>query len=153
MEMIPIVGILASFTAAVLIVYFITRAKQRRAELQAEMQSRLIDRFGSGPELAAFLQSPAGKQFVGSVQAAPALMTRERVLGGFTRSIILTALGAAFMFIAFWDHDDGWVIPAAILLFLGVGYFIATVVSYKLSKKMEVGILPPVSAGSDATQV
>lgn len=144
MEMIPIVGILASFSAAVLIVYFITRAKQRRVELQAEMQSRLIDRFGSGPELTEFLQSPAGKQFVGTVQAAPTLMTRERIMGGFTRSIVLTALGAAFMFLTFWDRDDDWVVPAAILLFLGLGYFIATVVSYKLSKRIDAEILPRV---------
>lgn len=144
MEMIPIVGILASFTAAVLIVYFVTRSRQRRVELQAEMQSRLIDRFGSGPELTQFLQSPAGQQFVGTVQAAPSLMTRERIMGGFTRSIVLTALGAAFMFLTFWDREEDWVIPAAILLFLGLGYFIATVVSYKLSKRIDAEILPRV---------
>lgn len=147
MELIPIIAILSSFTAAVLIVYFISRAKQRRAELHAEMQSRLIDRFGTGPELSAFLQSPAGKQFVGTVQAAPALMTRERIMGGFTRSIVLTALGAAFMFLTFWDRDDDWVVPAAILLFLGLGYFIATMVSYKLSKKIDADVLPPIPNG------
>jgi hypothetical protein len=147
MEMIPIIAILSSFSAAVLIVYFITRAKQRRVELQTEMQSRLIDRFGSGPELSEFLQSPAGKQFVGSVQAAPAVMTRERILGGFTRSIVLTALGAAFMFLTFWDRDDDWVVPAAILLFLGLGYFIATLLSYKLSKRIDTDVLPRVQNG------
>jgi len=153
MEMIPIVGILASFTAAVLIVYFITRSKQRRVELQTEMQARLIDRFGSGPELSEFLQSPAGKQFVGTVQAAPAVMTRERILGGFTRSIVLTALGASFMFLTFWDRDDDWVVPASILLFLGIGYFIATVVSYKLSKRFDTAMLPPPVQNGDVHRV
>jgi len=137
MEWIPIVGMLSSFSMVVLVVYFVTRARQRRVELQAEMQSKLIDRFGSGPELVGFLQSPAGKEFVVGVQTAPSVMTRERVLGGFTRSIILTALGVAFLFLTFWE-DNNFVVPAAIVLSLGIGYFIATFVSWRLSASLTV---------------
>jgi hypothetical protein len=135
MEWIPIVAILSSFGTAVLVVYFVTRARQRRVELQAEMQSKLIDRFGSAPEMVTFLQSPAGREFVAGVQTAPENMTRQRVLGGFTRSIILTALGIAFLFLTFY-RDNDFVVPAAIVLSLGIGYFIATVVSWKLSASM-----------------
>jgi hypothetical protein len=135
MEMIPIVGMITSFGAAVIIVFFVTRARQRREELQTAMQTKLIERFGSAPEMLEFLQSPAGRQFITGVQAAPAAQTRERVLGGFTRAIVLTALGAGFLFLAFWK-DDGWGIPAAIVLSLGIGYFIATLVSYKLSARL-----------------
>jgi hypothetical protein len=132
MEMIPIVAIIMSFGTAALIVYFISRTKNRRAELQAEMQSKLIDRFGSAPEMVAFLQSPAGREFVSGVQTTPINLTRERILGGFTRSIVLSALGAGFLFLTFWE-DSGFVIPGAIILSLGIGYFIATVVSWRLS--------------------
>jgi len=135
MEWIPIVAIIASFGAAVLIVYFVTRARQRRVELQAEMQSKLIDRFGSAPEMVGFLQSPAGKEFVAGVQTAPGILTRERVLGGFTRSIVLTFLGLAFLFLTFWEDND-FVVPAAILLSLGVGYLVATFVSWRLSSTL-----------------
>ena len=135
MEWIPIVAILSSFGTAVLVVYFVTRARQRRVELQAEMQSKLIDRFGSAPEMVDFLQSPAGREFVAGVQTAPALLTRERILGGFTRSIILTFLGVAFLFLTFWEDND-FVVPAAILLSLGIGYFLATVVSWRLSSTL-----------------
>lgn len=137
MDMIPIISILASFTAAVLIVLFVTRARQRRAELQAEMQSKLIERFGSAPEMIQFLQSPAGREFVAGVQAAPINRTRERILGGFTRSIVLTSLGAAFMFLTFYDDND-FIVPGAIVLSLGIGYFIATIVSWKLSSSLAV---------------
>jgi len=141
---IPIVAIVASSCMVVLVVSQVTKSRQRRTEVQAEVQTKLIDRFGSAPELIAFLQSPAGRQFVSGVQSAPAAITRERVLSSLTRSIILTALGVAFMFIAIWDHDDGWVVPASIVLFLGLGYFIATIVSYKLSAKMNADAsLPP----------
>ena len=135
MEAIPIVAIISSFVAAIAIVYMVTHARQRRVELQTEMQTKLIERFGSAAEMVQFLQTPAGRNFVAGVQLAPAVMARERVLGGFTRAIVLTALGTSFLFLT-WFSDDDFVVPAAILLALGVGYLIATFVSYKLSASL-----------------
>lgn len=138
---IPITAILTTFSAAVLIVFFVTQARRRRVELQAEMQTKLIERFGSAPEMIAFLQSPAGREFVAGVQTAPINQLRERILGGFTRSIVLTALGVAFMFLTFYDNND-FVVPGAILLSLGIGYFIATMVSWKLSSSLSASEAP-----------
>lgn len=140
MEMIPIIGILSSSAMVVLVVFFVTRSRQRRVEAQVEMQGKLIDRFGTAPELISFLQSPAGRQFVTGVQGSSVALTRERILSGFTRSIVLTMLGAAFLFLTFL-YDDDFAVPAAILFFLGLGYFIATVVSYKLSSKLHLADL------------
>lgn len=139
MEMIPIVAILATSTMVVLVVYFVSRSRQRRAEAQVEMQSRLIDRFSSAPELIQFLQSPAGRGFVTGIQGTPAALARERIMSGFTRSIVLTMLGLAFVFLTFFERDKDFAIPAAFLFSLGVGYFIATVVSYKLASRMHLG--------------
>ncbi len=135
MEMIPIIGMLSSFGATVLIVYFVVRSRQRQAEVQAEMQSKLIERFGSAPEMITFLQSPAGREFVAGVQRPVVDRTRERILGGFTRSIVLSSLGVGFIFLAFYE-DNGWVIPGAIVLSLGLGYFVATMVSWRLSARL-----------------
>lgn len=135
MEWIPIVGIISSSAMVVLVVYFVTQGRARRVQAQVEMQSRLIDRFGSAPELVQFLHSPAGREFVAGVQGAPAALTRERLMSGFSRGIVLTALGGAFLFLRYTWEDD-FAVPAAILLFLGVGYLIATFVSYKLSSKL-----------------
>lgn len=138
MELIPILGILSSSAMVVLIVYFVSRGRQRRAEVQAEVQTRLIDRFGSAPELIEFLQSPAGRQFVHGVQSAPALLTRERILSGFSRAIILSMVGAAFLGLTFF-YDDDFAVPASILFALGLGYLIATFVSYRLSGPLHGG--------------
>jgi hypothetical protein len=135
MEWIPIVGILSSSAMVVLVVYFVTQGRSRRVQAQVEMQSRLIDRFGSAPELVQFLHSPAGREFVAGVQGAPAALTRDRLMSGFTRAIVLTSLGAAFLFLNLTFEDD-FAVPAAILLFLGIGYLVATFVSYKLSAKL-----------------
>jgi hypothetical protein len=136
MEMIPIFGIVSSSAMVVLIVYFVSRARARRSEVQAEVQTRLIDRFGSAPELIDFLQSPAGRQFVNGVQSAPALLARERILSGFSRAIVLSMLGAAFVALTiFYDRD--FAVPAAILFSLGLGYLLATFVSWRLSKHLD----------------
>jgi hypothetical protein len=108
------------------------------------MQSKLIERFGSAPELVQFLHSPAGQQFVTGVNAAPSMFARERIITGFTRGIVLTALGVGFVFINVFQDDSGWLIPASIVFALGVGYLIATFVTYRLAAKFgEVDGLPP----------
>jgi hypothetical protein len=132
---IPIIGIISSSVMVILIVYFVARSRQRRAEVQAEVQTKLIDRFGTAPELIEFLQSPAGRQFVSGVQGVPGVLARERIMSGFTRSIVLSMLGAAFLGLTFFYNDD-FAVPAAILLSLGIGYFLATMVSYRLSSHM-----------------
>jgi hypothetical protein len=134
MVWIPIIGTLASCAMVVLVVFFVTRARQRRVEAQVQMQVRLIDRFGSAPELTAFLQSGAGRQFITGVQTAPEVMTHERILSGFTRAVVLTCLGLAFLFLTFL-YDNDWAVPASIVFSLGIGYFVATYIAYKLSSK------------------
>jgi hypothetical protein len=136
MEMIPIIGMLSSSAMVVLIVYFVSRARQRRAEVQAEVQAKLIDRFGTAPELIAFLQSDTGRQFVSGVQSAPMLLARERVASGFSRAIVLSALGAAFLGLTFFYNDD-FAVPAAIVFSLGIGYLLATLVSWRMIHKLE----------------
>lgn len=133
---IPIIGTIATGVTVVLVVYFVTRARQRRVEAQVQMQSKLVDRFGSAPELVTFLQSPAGRQFITGVQSAPEVLTRERLISGFTRAVVLSSLGLAFVALAIADNGD-WSVPAAIVLSLGVGYFIATYIAYKLTPKSE----------------
>ena len=139
---IPIIAILSSSTMVILVVFFVTRARQRRAEAQVEMQGKLIDRFGSAPELINFLHSPAGRQFISGVQSAPETLTRERILSGFTRAVVLSSLGLAFLFLTFL-YDDDWAVPASIVFALGIGYFLATLISYKLSAKVRAGELEP----------
>lgn len=139
---IPLVSIVMSMTATIVIVYIVARARQRKAELQAEVQTRLIDRFGSAPELVAFLQSPSGRQFVHGVQSAPSRYTRERVVGAVARAIVVTMLGVAFM--AMWlVFSEFFAIPALLLTCLGVGLLAAAAVSYSLSAKLGVGDPPP----------
>ena len=144
MVWIPIIGTIATGVTVVMVVFYVTRARQRRVEAQVEMQSKLIDRFGSAPELVTFLHSPAGRQFITGVQSAPEVLTRERIMTGFTRAVVLSTLGLAFLGLTLL-YDEDWAVPASIVLALGVGYFLATYISYRLSAKVHAGELGPQS--------
>ena len=146
---IPIIGTIATGVTVVLVVFFVTKARQRRVEAQVQMQAKLIDRFGTAPELVSFLHSPAGRQFITGVQSAPEVLTRERIMSGFTRAVVLSTLGLAFLGLTLLDNSD-WAVPAAIVLALGVGYFIATYISYRLSEKVHAGELGPQNNGANS---
>ncbi|HEY4641299.1 MAG TPA: hypothetical protein VII75_08130, partial [Thermoanaerobaculia bacterium] len=67
MELIPIICSLGFFAMVVLVVWSASNAKNRRAALQAEVQTRLIDKFSNAPEFVEFLNSDTGKQFLTGV--------------------------------------------------------------------------------------
>jgi hypothetical protein len=127
---------LGSFAMIATIVWLGIHAKNRKATLQAEVQTRLIDKFSNAPEFVDFLNSDTGKQFLTGIDKMPQLMARDRIVGGVSRGVILMLLGAAF--IAIWIADDwnrGFMYPGFILMGLGIGFFISTLVSLKLSQK------------------
>ncbi len=149
LDWIPIVSVVTSSIMVVVIVALVTKSRERRVEAQMQMQSRLIDRFGSSNELAAFLHSPAGRQFVTGVAAVPKMFARERIVAAFTRAIILTAVGVSFTIIAIIEDDTSWYVPASIVFSLGVGYLIAAIVTWRFSQKfIAEDELPPVATNN-----
>ena len=130
---IPIVSIVGSFTMVVAIVWFITRARQRTAQYRAEVQMKMIERFGSASEFTQFLESPAGRNFL----SEPRRSARDRALGGMRAGIILLFIGVGFCFAYFSERDPGWFIPAFIMIGLGVGFLVSAAVSWKMAKQWD----------------
>ena len=130
----PMVVSLGFFAMIVWIVWLGTNAKNRRAQAQAEVQSKLIDRFGSAKEFIDFLQSPAGRQFVTGVEVTSTLYARDRIVSGFGKGIVLSLLGLGFLAIWIFDDNRGFLYPGFILLGLGAGFFLSTLLSLKLSR-------------------
>src|SRR5438128_1793880 len=131
--LIPIVATGGFYLVVAFVVMAVVKGRQRRAELQAEVQTRMIDRFSSAPEFVTFLTSDAGKKFVSTFEEAPKTHARERILGGVTRSVVLSAIGFAFLVIYALDRFDeiGFAIAGCLLLALGLGYVGATVISIR----------------------
>jgi hypothetical protein len=139
--LIPIVAISGSVIMVVAIVWLGARSRQQRAQYRADVQMKLIEKFGSAPEFVKFLESPAGQQFL----QEPRSRARDRVAGGVRAGIILTFLALAFFALIWWEHDEGFAVPAFILLALGMAFFVSAAISTKMVKQIPTNDLtrPP----------
>lgn len=135
-ELIAIFAIVFGNLMLISIVVAWWRTRQRRLELQAEVQTKLIERFGSTPELVEFLQSPAGREFVDGVQTGAMKSSKERILTGVRRAVLLSFLGLGFLFLWIFFDEEGFTVPAVLLLALGVGHLVATFISLSMSRKL-----------------
>ena len=133
-ELIALVGMVTSFVFFFGVVFLLVRMRQRRYELRAQVQSKLIERFGTSQELVDFLQSPAGRQFVDGVQNEKVIV-HNRALSGIRKAIILSFLGLGLM--AIWAMTTAHFVSWFGILFiaLGVGYLVAAFVSMRLSRE------------------
>lgn len=133
--LIPIVISVGFFLMVAFVVWAITHSRQQSARYHAEVQSRLIERFSSGPELIDFLKSPEGQRFAVGIEKLPQLSARDRVVGGFTRGILLALLGLAFLGLQFSEIENpGFAIAGAVLTALGIASIISAFVAMRLSK-------------------
>ena len=114
---------------------FSTIRRSKTERLQAELQTKLLEKFGSGQELLAYVQSDAGTQFLDSLtmeQRTP----HGRILSAAQASVILVLLGLALLFLRgrVSGGDEGFLVSGTIILSLGVGFGLSAALSYFLSK-------------------
>lgn len=137
MILIPIVISVGFFMMVAFIVWSKSNARAQQARYNAEVQTKLIERFGSGPELIDFLKSSEGQQFATGISKLPRLAARDRIVAGFTRAIFLTFLGLAFLALELTNMENpGFLIAGAILTALGMANLVSSVISLKMSRRM-----------------
>lgn len=135
--LVPITISIGFFLMIAFIVWAKANSKSQQARYNADVQAKLIERFGSGPELIDFLKSPEGQQFATGISKLPKLAARDRVVSGFTRAIFLTFLGLAFIALEFTEMENpGFLITGAILTALGLANLVSAIVAVNLSKRM-----------------
>lgn len=103
----------------------------------AELHAKLLDRFATGQELLAYLQTEVGKRFVetASVEQNNPMW---RILGAIQAGVILTLIGIALLFLRgrIAGGEDAFLGFGAVVLALGVGFLISAGVSWTLSKSL-----------------
>ena len=114
---------------------FSTIRRYQTAKLQAGLQTRLLEKFGSGQELLAYVQSDAGKRFLESLtmeQRSP----YGRILGSAQVSVILVLLSFAFLFLRgrVAGAEEGFLVFGTLALSLGIGFGLSAALSYYMSK-------------------
>lgn len=134
-----LVASVAFMAVVVIVVMTFARGKERRAELQAEIQAKLIDRFQSAPELIEFLRSPTGQEFVSGVKSQQTALVTRKMLAGIRAAVFLAVLGLGFLVLWPLTNEQGFIYPGVILLAMGGGFYLATVVSMKMSRSLDDG--------------
>src|SRR5215472_11371318 len=114
---------------------FSTIRRYKMANLQSGMQTKLLEKFGSGQELLSYVQSDAGKNFLESLtmeQRTP----YGRILGAAQVSVILVLLSFALLFLRgrVAGAQEGFLVFGTLTLGLGVGFGLSAALSYYLSK-------------------
>jgi hypothetical protein len=116
-------------------VIFSTIRRFKIAKLQADVQTKLLDKVVSGQELLAYAQTDAGKDLLESLKVerqAP----YGRIIGALQTGIILFLFGIALILLRHQvsGAEEGFVIFGTLASALGVGFALSAVASYYLSK-------------------
>jgi hypothetical protein len=107
--------------------------QKRRLEVQVGVHTRLLERFQSPGELAAFFDTPGGERLLSSLSAAP---PRVHSLGSLRAGIVLGFLGIALLGLepAVRGSQGDLAILGAIVLAVGLGLVAAAFASHRLAR-------------------
>ncbi len=135
LEKVVLLPIFFSLVGFVVWTIFSTIRRYKMAKLQAELQTKLLEKFGSSQELLAYVQSDAGKRFLESL-AMEQRTPYARILGAVQAGVILIFLAFAFLFLRgrVSGAEEGFLVFGTITLSLGAGFGLSAALSYFLSK-------------------
>ena len=121
----------------------------KSSQVQAEVHTKLMDRMSTNEELLAYIQSPAGRRFL---EAAPIRPEPESpvssapvgaIIWSMMAGIVLATVGAGFRVAAGTIADDvqrAFTVVGIILLALGIGFLIASLMAFMVSARL--GLFP-----------
>ncbi len=154
-DLAPIIIGVVLIIAAAWVITVIVRAFKEKSILRtrAELYNRLLDKFSSGNEFAEYLESETGRRFVEEITVESAAPT-SKILSSIQRGVILTLIGFGMVVLAnLFFGGDLFNMAAAggtVVLMLGVGFLISTVITYRLSKSW--GLIGAESKSKEAKQ-
>lgn len=117
------------------IVWLVLRSRQASLRMQAEFQKNLLDKFSSGQEFSAFLESKGGQKFL-EESWMPRGRARQRVLPIIVLGVVFSTVGLGVLGLAlFAQYHRGAISSAVVFLSLGVGFLISGFISNRLLKQ------------------
>ena len=123
----------------------------RLSKIQAEVHSKLMDRFTSNEELLTYVQTDSGKRFLESgpsplQQETPRIVSPpfSRILWSVQLGIVMLVAGAGLLFVSEQTVEEArefFFIFGTLTVALGAGFSVSAAASYVLSRKL--GLLQP----------
>jgi hypothetical protein len=129
------------------------RRWSRLSKMQAEVHTRLLDRFNTNEELMAYIATPAGSRFLSSAPISLDTGTASRSMGAplsrimfsLQAGLVLAAAGVGLMLasqtVSQIEAAEPLHILGLISIALGVGFAVSAAASFLISKKL--GLLEP----------
>jgi hypothetical protein len=147
----PIILFPCFLVAIVWLIYlFVQNSRWNRAfKQQSEIHSRLIDKFSSTQELAAYMETEAGKQFLSASAYAPGPQAGPhmpnvvaRVITPMQVGVVLTLLGIGLYFLrnAGPDMATPMVVLGTLALMPGVGFILSAGATWAIAQRL--GLMP-----------
>lgn len=139
-DLAPVLGVTAifGFAAWILRTLITTYREGKVARMQADLQQRLLEKFGSSQELLAFLQTEGGGRFVEPLRTGEEPRSPySRILGAVQMGVILLCGGAGLMFLDGrlpFDDERVFLFLGTVATALGVGFLLSGVVAWWLSR-------------------
>jgi hypothetical protein len=120
-------------------VIFTTFRRYKIARLQADVQSKLLEKIGTGQELLAYAQTDAGRQLLESLQVERVTphAPYSKIIGALQAGIVLFFFGAALLWLrghVSVGDVDGFTIFGALSIAVGIGFGLSAAASYYLSR-------------------
>ena len=147
----PVLGVGAFFIATFWIIRMVLENRRwgRIFKLQSDVHGRLIDKFSSNQELAAYMETEAGKRFLeaapipmnfGSEQRVPNAVAR--VLTPVQIGVVLVLLGIGLLLLrhAGPDMDTPMLVLGTVILMPGIGFIISAGITWFLAARL--GLMP-----------
>ena len=139
-ELGPVLGVTTMFAlgAWILRTLIVSYRQGKIARMQADLQQRLVEKFGSSQELLAFLQTEAGERFVEPLRSGEESRSPYgRILGAVQMGVILVCGGAGLLFLDGrlpFDDERAFLFLGTVATALGVGFLLSGGVAYWLSR-------------------
>ena len=139
---------------ATLIIWLVRAFIQHRrwlkaSQVQAEVHTKLMERMTTNEELLAYVQSPAGRRFLEATPVRPEADSPSfsapvgSIIWSLMAGVVLTVLGIGFRYagnVVKDDAHDAIIVVGVIILSLGVGFIIASLMAFVLSSRL--GLFP-----------
>jgi hypothetical protein len=147
----PFIALICFFLGVVWIVrlFVDSRRWSRAFQLQSDVHAKLIDKFTNNQELAAYMETEAGRRFLEGMPIQTGLETSQkmpnavaRVLTPLQIGIVMALLGAGLLALRHAGPDtyEPMLVLGMIVLMPGIGFILSAGVTWVLARRL--GMLP-----------